>query len=81
MDNRTEQLPDGVWRVEVGYSINVVVLANDGHGDGLPIVDTGRRQDSPWLVRSVRMLGFDPLAMATAPGHHPSPRAPRLLMR
>ncbi|MGH8885419.1 MAG: MBL fold metallo-hydrolase [Egibacteraceae bacterium] len=62
MDNRTEQLADGVWRVEVGFYINTFVLANDGHGDGdgLTLIDTGRRRDGPRLVRSVRMLGLDP---------------------
>lgn len=62
MDNRTEQLADGVWSVEVLTYVNAFVLANDGRGDaeGLTIVDTGTASGGPRLVRSVRMLGFDP---------------------
>lgn len=62
MDNRTEQLADGVWRVEVLNNVNVYLLANDGRGDadGLTLVDTGTHGAGPKLVRSVRMLGFDP---------------------
>ena len=65
MDNRTEQLADGVWRVEVGFYCNAYVLANDGRGDadGLTVVDTGWRSAGPRLVRSVRMLGLDPRAI------------------
>ncbi|MGH8930473.1 MAG: MBL fold metallo-hydrolase [Egibacteraceae bacterium] len=65
MDNRTEQLVGGVWRVEVGYQVNAYVLANDGRGDreGLTVVDTGWRGSGPRLVRSVRMLGLDPRAI------------------
>lgn len=62
MDNRTEQLADGVWRAEIGYYVNAFVLANDGRGDGggLTLVDTGRAPHGARLVRSVRMLGLDP---------------------
>jgi glyoxylase-like metal-dependent hydrolase (beta-lactamase superfamily II) len=60
VDNKTEQLADGVWRVEVGYYVNAYVLANDADGAGLTLVDTGRRAGGPRLVRSIRMLGFDP---------------------
>jgi glyoxylase-like metal-dependent hydrolase (beta-lactamase superfamily II) len=65
VDNRTEQLADGVWRVEVLTYVNTYVLANDGAGDaeGLTVVDTGTRSGGPRLVRSVRMLGFDPRAI------------------
>lgn len=65
MDNRTTQLADGVWLVEVGLFTNALVVANDGHGDreGLTLVDTGRASDGARLVRSVRMLGFDPRAL------------------
>jgi len=65
VDNRTEQLAGGVWRVEVGYQVNAYVLANDGHGDreGLTVVDSGWRWSGPRLVRSVRMLGLDPTAI------------------
>lgn len=66
MDNRTERLADGVWRVEVGWYRNAYLLADDGHGDaaGLTLVDPGRAGDAPRLVRSIRMLGFDPRAVA-----------------
>lgn len=62
MDNHTEQLADGVWRVELAFWLSAFVLANDGHGDsgGLTLVDAGTRGAAPRLVRSVRMLGFDP---------------------
>jgi len=65
MDNRTEQLAQGVWRIEVSTYINCFVLANDGRGDaeGLTVVDTGTRSGGPRLVRSLRMLGFDPRAV------------------
>lgn len=65
MDNRTEQLADGVWRVEVAYAVNTFVLADDGAGDGggLTVVDTGWRSGGARLVRSIRMLGFDPHAV------------------
>jgi len=65
MDNRTEQLADGVWRVEVITYVNTFVLANDGRGDdaGLTVVDTGTASGGPRLVRSVRMLGLDPRAI------------------
>ncbi|MBA3372655.1 MAG: MBL fold metallo-hydrolase [Actinomycetota bacterium] len=65
MDNRTEQLADGVWRIEVSYAINAYLLANDGHGDadGLTLVDSGTRTSGPRLVRSIRMLGLAPLAV------------------
>lgn len=65
MDNRTEQLADGVWRVEVALYVNAFVLANDGRSDveGLTIVDTGWRSGGPRLVRSIRHLGLDPRAV------------------
>jgi glyoxylase-like metal-dependent hydrolase (beta-lactamase superfamily II) len=65
VDNQTEQLADGVWRVEVLTYVNAYVLANDGMGDaeGLTVVDTGTKAGGPRLVRSVRMLGFDPRAI------------------
>lgn len=65
MDNRTEQLTPGVWRVEVGYAVNAFVLADDGRGDaeGLTVVDTGWRSSGARLVRSIRMLGLDPRAV------------------
>lgn len=62
MDNRTEQLADGVWRIDLAFWVSAYVLANDGHGDGggLTLVDTGTRGMGPRLVRSIRMLGMDP---------------------
>lgn len=65
MDNRTEQLADGVWRVEVATYVNAFVLANDGRGDadGLTLVDTGWRGAGPSLVRSIRLAGLDPRAI------------------
>jgi glyoxylase-like metal-dependent hydrolase (beta-lactamase superfamily II) len=65
LDNKTEQLADGVWRVEVGLYVNAFVLANDGSGDagGLTVVDTGWRSGGSRLVRSIRMLGLDPRAV------------------
>lgn len=65
MDNKTQQLADGVWRVEVAYGINAFVLADDGFGDGegLTIVDTGLRSGGPRLVRSIRMMGLNPRAV------------------
>lgn len=65
MDNRTEQLTDGVWRLEVGYYVNAFLVANDGRTDaeGLTLVDTGLRRWAPRLVRSTRLLGLDPRAI------------------
>jgi glyoxylase-like metal-dependent hydrolase (beta-lactamase superfamily II) len=65
VDNRTEQLADGVWRIEVGFAVNAYLLANDGRGDaeGLTLVDTGTATAGPRLVRSIRMLGLAPLAV------------------
>jgi glyoxylase-like metal-dependent hydrolase (beta-lactamase superfamily II) len=65
MDNRTQQLADGVWRVDVAYAVNAFVLADDGQGDaqGLTLVDTGLRSSGARLVRSIRMLGLDPRAV------------------
>jgi glyoxylase-like metal-dependent hydrolase (beta-lactamase superfamily II) len=65
VDNRTEQLADGVWRIELSFWLGVVVLANDGHGDaeGLTLVDAGTRGAAPRLVRSIRMAGLDPRAI------------------
>jgi glyoxylase-like metal-dependent hydrolase (beta-lactamase superfamily II) len=66
LDNRTEQLARGIWRVEVTTYVNCFVLANDGRGDdeGLTIVDTGTRSGGPRLVRSLRMMGLDPRAVS-----------------
>lgn len=65
MDNRTEQLADGVWRIEAAFVTNAYLLAGDGHGDaeGLVLVDTGRRSSGAGLVRSIRLLGLDPRAV------------------
>jgi len=65
VDNRTEQLADGVWRIEFGLYCNAYLLANNGRGDedGLTLVDSGWRSAGPRLVRSVRMLGLDPRAI------------------
>lgn len=62
MDNHTEQLADGVWRVELNFWLSAFVLANNGRddADGLTLVDAGTRGAAPRLVRSVRMLGFEP---------------------
>lgn len=67
MDNRTQKLAEGVWRVEVAPLTNAFVLAGDGRTDaaGLTLVDCGTRTSGPRLVRSLRMLGFAP----TAVGH------------
>jgi glyoxylase-like metal-dependent hydrolase (beta-lactamase superfamily II) len=68
VDNRTEQLADGVWRVEVGFLVNAYVVANDGRSDaeGLTLIDTGTSAGGPRLVRSLRMLGLDPRAAGSA---------------
>lgn len=65
MDNRTEQIADGVWRVEVRMYCNAYVIARDGAGSdgGLILVDTGRASDGPALVRSVRLAGLEPTAI------------------
>lgn len=65
MDNHTEQLADGVWRVEVATYVNAYVVANDGRGDaeGLTIIDTGYRKSGSRLVRSIRLAGLDPRAV------------------
>lgn len=65
MDNHTEQLADGVWRVEVATYVNAYVVANDGHGDGagLTVIDTGWRPSGSRLVRSIRLAGLDPRAI------------------
>lgn len=62
MDHRTEQLADGVWRIEAGPFVNTYLLANDGHtdADGLTLVDSGTRSAGPRIVRSIRMAGLDP---------------------
>lgn len=65
MDNATQQLAQGVWRIEVGPLLNAYLVATDGEGDGagLTLVDTGTRRSGPRLVRSIRLLGFDPAAI------------------
>jgi len=65
VDNHTEQLADGVWRIELSFWLSAVVLANDGRGDaeGLTLVDAGTQGAGPRLVRSVRMAGLDPRAI------------------
>lgn len=65
MDNRTERLAEGVWRIEVGPFVNTYLLAVDGRTDaeGLVLVDTGTPAAGPRLVRSVRVLGFEPRAV------------------
>lgn len=65
MDNRTEPVTDGVWRIEVGFSTNAYLLADDGHGDdgGLTLIDVGGTDGGPQLVRSIRLLGLDPRAV------------------
>ena len=67
MDNRTEPLAPGVWRIEVGVFTNAYLIARDGHSDdgGLVLVDAGARRMAPRLVRSIRMLGFDASAVDT----------------
>ena len=65
MDNATQQLAEGVWRIEAGPFLNAYLIAADGRGDaaGLTLVDTGTRRSGPRLVRSIRLLGFDPAAI------------------
>lgn len=65
MDNSTEQLADGLWRIEAGVFLNVFLVAANGRDDaeGLTLVDTGTRRSGPRLVRSVRLLGFQPTAI------------------
>lgn len=65
MDNATQQLADGVWRIEAGPLLNAYLVAADGTGDagGLTLVDTGTRRSGPRLVRSIRLLGLDPTAI------------------
>ena len=62
MDNRTEPLVPGVWRIETGTFVNAYLIARDGSSDadGLLLLDTGGPRSGPRLVRSIRMLGFDP---------------------
>ena len=57
MDNRTERIAEGVWRIEPRWSINTYLVENP---DGLTLVDTGTSSAGPSLVRSIRLLGFDP---------------------
>ena len=66
MDNYTEQLADGVWRIEVGPFINAFLVAADGRGDaeGLMLVDTGTKTSGSRIVRSIRHLGLDPLRIS-----------------
>jgi len=61
MDNHTEPLAEDVWRIEVGPMTNAYLLADDDRR--LTLVDTGFRSSGPRLVRSVRLLGFDPRAI------------------
>lgn len=65
MDNATQQLASGVWRIEAGALLNTYLVARDGHSDagGLTLVDTGTRRSGPRMVRSIRLLGFDPKAI------------------
>lgn len=65
MDNATQQLAEGVWRIEAGALLNGYLVAGDGHSDagGLTLVDTGTRRSGPRMVRSIRLLGFDPTAI------------------
>lgn len=65
MDNNTEQLADGVWRIEVGPFLNAFLVAANGRdgGDGLTMVDCGTTRSGPRLVRSVRLLGMAPTAI------------------
>lgn len=62
MDNTTEPLPGGVWRIEPTLLTNVYLVARNGEDDrdGLLLIDTGTPSSGPRLVRSIRMLGFDP---------------------
>lgn len=61
MDNHTEELAPGVWRVEVAAYTNAFVLADER--GRLTLVDTGTRRSGPRLVRSIRLLGFAPTAI------------------
>lgn len=65
MDNRTSQLGDGVWRLEVNPFTNCFLMAANGRddADGLTLVDCGTSGAGPRLVRSIRLLGFDPTAI------------------
>lgn len=65
MDNATEQLGAGVWRIQVGPMLNAFLVAADGSSDadGLTLVDCGTRSAGPRIVRSIRLLGFDPSAV------------------
>lgn len=65
MDNQTEQLADGVWRIELAPYVNVFLLANDGRGDGegLTLVDSGIQRLAPRIVKSIRNLSLDPRAV------------------
>ena len=65
MDNATEQLGEGVWRISVSPYLNAFLIAADGHSDagGLTLVDCGTKRSGPRLVRSIRLLGFDPTSI------------------
>lgn len=65
MDNSTERLADGLWRIEVAPLTNAYLVANDGRGDadGLTLVDCGPRRSGGRLVRSIRLLGLHPAAV------------------
>lgn len=65
MDNSTEQLADGVWRIEAGVFVNAFLVAANGadDADGLTLVDCGTARSGPRLVRSIRLLGFRPTAV------------------
>ena len=50
MDNRTEQVADGVWRVEVAFYVNAFVLANDGHGRFEDVTTKAGIASGEWAV-------------------------------
>ena len=61
MDNHTEELAPGVWRIEVAPYTNAFLLSDTA--GRLTLVDTGMRRSGPRLVRSVRLLGFEPTSI------------------
>ena len=62
MDNRTERIADGIWRIEARLGINAYVIEG---ASGLTLVDTATSKAAPTLVRSIRLLGFDPRTVNT----------------